>query len=296
MSSDLGNLLERLHGARNSYRTLRATIRMVRDEKLEREARQRRQEASSGARSVWVATWGSRQSSGDPTTEGRWERVSRLWVRSPSQLRWECEFEWRGERGKSTSLIDGERYWSDDSVRGFTTSERRSFSLQIPDLDLLDPWQLASDFDFEVRGKGVHAGREAIEARATTRKPRVGYRRPISLFSPKGEGYDIAVDLERGTVLRAAALVDGEPFETAEVTEIAFDEEFDAAVFQVEPPPEDERWSPHPSQPSSCGFCGKSEDEVKHMVQGKPVLICDECSQISRDVSESNAAQRFLSR
>lgn len=181
-------------------------------------------------------------------------------------MRWECEFDRDGERVASTSVIDGERWWTHDPIHGFTTSDRRGWSLQIPDLDLLDPWQLASDFDFEVRGRGAHAGREAINALATARKPRLGYRRPFSLWTPKGEEYDIAVDLERGVVLRAAALLDRVPFEVAEITEIAFDEDFDADLFRLEPPPEDERWSRHALLPSFCNFCGKSSEEVEHMV------------------------------
>lgn len=117
--SEIGDLLELLHGARRSHSSAHASIRLWRDEALEREARQRWVKAGQGARSVWRATLGSGEGSGDPTARGDWEQVARLWVSWPSQVRCEVELEWRGEPDHGTSVIDGDRWWQDTPALGF---------------------------------------------------------------------------------------------------------------------------------------------------------------------------------
>ena len=38
-----------------------------------------------------------------------------------------------------------------------------------------------------------------------------------------------------------------------------------------------------------CSFCGKSQDEVKKLVAGRGVYICDECIAICRNIIEDEA-------
>ena len=34
----------------------------------------------------------------------------------------------------------------------------------------------------------------------------------------------------------------------------------------------------------SCSFCGKSQDEVKKLIAGPTVYICDECIELCNDI------------
>ena len=36
----------------------------------------------------------------------------------------------------------------------------------------------------------------------------------------------------------------------------------------------------------SCSFCGKAQEEVKHLVHGEGVSICDECVELCRLIIE----------
>lgn len=39
-----------------------------------------------------------------------------------------------------------------------------------------------------------------------------------------------------------------------------------------------------PFDPNFCDFCGKSEREVKYLIAGPRVLICDECIDMAKQV------------
>lgn len=56
--------------------------------------------------------------------------------------------------------------------------------------------------------------------------------------SPRGCGYELVVDLERGVLLRFVESVDGERTKLAEMAEVAFDEVLPDELFVV-PPPDD---------------------------------------------------------
>ncbi len=56
-------------------------------------------------------------------------------------------------------------------------------------------------------------------------------------FAPEGTtDHLLLVDMELGTILRVAARLEGREFYVAEVTEIAFDEEFPENTFRLELP------------------------------------------------------------
>jgi hypothetical protein len=81
------------------------------------------------------------------------------------------------------------------------------------------------------------AGREALEAKVGTLSwgypPRIfrGY------YFPEGTtDHMLLVDAEVGTILRAAARLEGREFYVAEVTEIAYDETFPEDTFRLEMP------------------------------------------------------------
>jgi hypothetical protein len=82
------------------------------------------------------------------------------------------------------------------------------------------------------------AGRECVEVRAET----VSWGYPpdvINAYNASVEGatdHLLLVDAEVGTILRVAARLEGREFRVAEVTEIAYDEEFPEGTFRLELP------------------------------------------------------------
>ncbi len=46
-----------------------------------------------------------------------------------------------------------------------------------------------------------------------------------------------------------------------------------------------------PNEPAVCSFCGKSERQVKSMISGPGVYICNECVELAQTIiSEENKA------
>ena len=79
------------------------------------------------------------------------------------------------------------------------------------------------------------AGREAVEVMIKT----ISWGYPPSIFqdyyAPEGTtDHLLLVDEEVGVILRVAARLEGREFYIAEVTEIAYDEEFPEGTFRLE--------------------------------------------------------------
>ena len=45
-----------------------------------------------------------------------------------------------------------------------------------------------------------------------------------------------------------------------------------------------------------CSFCGKSQYEVKKLISGPTVFICDECVEICADITDYTPWKYYLSR
>src|SRR5262244_3510969 len=43
-----------------------------------------------------------------------------------------------------------------------------------------------------------------------------------------------------------------------------------------------------------CSFCGKSQDEVRKLIAGPTVYICDECIDLCNDIIAQERAKRVL--
>ena len=41
-----------------------------------------------------------------------------------------------------------------------------------------------------------------------------------------------------------------------------------------------------------CSFCGKSQHEVRKLIVGPTVFICDECVELSKDILRDEASPR----
>ena len=85
--------------------------------------------------------------------------------------------------------------------------------------------------------RDVVAGREVVEVRVET----ISWGYPPMIFhgyrAPEGTtDHLLLVDAEVGTILRAAARLEGREFFVAEVTEVAYDEEFPEDTFRLDLP------------------------------------------------------------
>ena len=99
--------------------------------------------------------------------------------------------------------------------------------------------ELAGEAEFQTTGRRVVvAGRETFEVQAKTIS--WGYpARVFHVFDAHLEGttdHLLRIDAETGTILRAAARLDGKEFRVAEVTEISYNEQFPEDTFRLELP------------------------------------------------------------
>ncbi|HSP74125.1 MAG TPA: hypothetical protein VLN26_17265 [Gaiellaceae bacterium] len=152
------------------------------------------------------------------------ESRHRIWAEPPDRHRDELDGPYRW-----ISVRDGDRWLDWSPSTGLR--EERGASRSGGGWDVLDPAALLGGFRFERTGEGEVAGRRALLLR--------GRRRGSAFHGEIHPGIDeiaLAVDAERGVLLRFAQLVDGEPCSLREVEEIAFDEEPPPGTFELVPP------------------------------------------------------------
>jgi len=229
---DLGRALELMHAARHLFGSVRATIAESYDGPLGRTAAERYAATLEGQQSGFADAVLS------PDGDGAWQTRSgtwRLWVEKPGRVREE-----RDDRlhGAELGIRNGELWWMYHSQYGPVSNEHDpsvgSGVGQEAEL-LLDPSPLLGAVRFEAQGRANVAGRTAIVLRGEVRS---GAGHSPALFR-LGDGVrelELAVDTERGILLRRAALLDGAPYQTTEVAEIAFEESFPPATFTFSPP------------------------------------------------------------
>ncbi|MDP9480431.1 MAG: hypothetical protein M3R38_33015 [Actinomycetota bacterium] len=180
------------------------------------------------------------------------ERVVRLWHERPDRWR----EDWSEAEGTLLrSVVAAGRHaplWIYEpphtAIHVPSVPERRD-----PDPKLafmLDPseesfyWALADDATTHKTGRrATVAGREALEVEIGT----VSWGYPPRIFrdfyAPDGTtDHLLLVDAEVGTILRAAARLEGREFYVAEITEIAYDETFPEDTFRLELPGVEFRW------------------------------------------------------
>ena len=228
--SDLGDLLELLHTADRRYRTVRATIREWRHHERAHRAFVRYAEERGGTMYAQITTLGRA-----PET---YETLTRIWSEKPDRVREEREGE---HAAPELGIRDGRRWWmygaeigavsnDDDTSVGSGVGEAHRY--------LFEPARLLGALELEPLDRVEVAGRAAIRARATAR-PHDERDSELALgyLGHGADEYELAVDAERGVLLRTTALLDGEPFAVAEVPELAFDEEFPRETFVFVPPP-----------------------------------------------------------
>jgi hypothetical protein len=230
----LGALLEVLHGAEGSFSSVRVTYRTWRHS--ERAAAASRAEVERdkrrGASISTIAIAGGGEAAA--------ERVEtfRTW-RARGRVR---EEQHGGQRDGYYGVRDADLWWSwdermgaisneDDPTVGSGIGERLSV--------MLDPTALLGALRFRVLGRSEVAGRDAILAEAVPRPSDPRHPPRARELHPLGSGadrYTLEVEAQRGVLLSAVAVYEGEPFHEITTLEIAFDEPIDDQLFQFEPP------------------------------------------------------------
>jgi hypothetical protein len=252
---DFHELSDLLFGAKERYRSVRATVTQTVDGEVAEESNRRfvdwRFDHKGGFGMV-------REDEGEwrrPPRENFYrayedtEEVYRLWFERPDR--------WREERRTTDGRIlrcvvfgsaRGPRWVYDSpetAIHDPVLSEPWPPDDPYTDLSfMLDPseelfyYALLDDATVHKTGRSTAvAGRDAMEVRVGT----ISWGYPPYIFhdfyAPEGTtDHLLLVDAEVGVILRAAARLEGREFYVAEVSEIAFDEEFPEATFQLELP------------------------------------------------------------
>jgi hypothetical protein len=105
---------------------------------------------------------------------------------------------------------------------------------------MLDPTPLLGAVNFAAVGRSTVAGRATLTADATVLPPYSRLAAESLVLHRLGSGadhYRLRIDIERGVLLEAVELRDGQPFRRISTTEIAFDHPIANERFVIEPPP-----------------------------------------------------------
>jgi outer membrane lipoprotein-sorting protein len=242
VTEHLGEVLELLYDARNRWRTARGVLLHRHSLRLTTEGirrEQRRQRRSPGRGSVVqfaLATTGD----GEPPPDIH-EVRTRFWWEPPNRLREESDAQ--------TIVRDGELWWmyTPDigavSNAGLPDEERARFGAGGGDelRQFLDPSGLTGVLEFDrIEPAGdvflVHA-RPRVDLDDFHVHMRLG-------VSTGADRFELVVDRARGVVLRRTAYLGDDEMSSAELAEIAFDENFPDGTFVFVPPPGEEVRSP----------------------------------------------------
>ena len=236
--SELGDVLELMHTAHRRFHSVRIETRECRHR--ERSQRAFERYAAENADRVGTGYVALGSDRGEDEAPEASEARARLWLVKPYRRRVERRGRDGRTRYESVSVHDGPRWWSyhayGDTAEVVSNEEDESIGHGgQTELDyLLDPARLLPSLDLEPAGRTTRAGRDALAVRATP-------RRDGDFFGPGlpagGDEHELAVDAERGVLLRAVSRLDGEEFWRVDVDEIAFDVEFLPETFRFEVPP-----------------------------------------------------------
>ena len=159
------------------------------------------------------------RAAGPPPDEASWTTI--LALESESRFREESA---GVQAGKRYLVRDGDRWASWDADWGAVTheTEQEGGPPSASHAFLLDPVSIVGSFRLEPFGAREVAGREARTVRAVPRADREVTGPALFRIGPGADVVELAIDAERGALLRSEASLDGQPFLRLEVTEIAF--------------------------------------------------------------------------
>ena len=223
--TDFPHLLALISRASDSFRTLRATIRCSRYEGKYMEAWDRHwerqlQEGGGGVSLVLVGD----DDEPSPTTS---EATVRLWIEQPARFREEYEGAW----GDQLAVSDGQTLWRRVPRLGVLREDPSEAAGSMFAPLLIDPAPLLPGLELDLVGETHQARRLAHRVRG---RPNRVFWHDLFGLAPGADEYMLLVDAERGILLRAAALLDGEEFAVSEVGEVAFDGDVPPERFVLE--------------------------------------------------------------
>ncbi len=163
----------------------------------------------------------------DEPSSARSEATVRLWIEQPARFREEYEGAW----GDQLAVSDGQTLWRRVPRLGVLREDASEAAGSLFAPLLIDPAPLLPGLEFEVLGETQQARRRAHRVRGLPN--RVFWHDPFGL-APGADEYMLLIDAERGILLRAAALLDGDEFAVSEIDEVAFDEDLPPERFVLE--------------------------------------------------------------
>lgn len=262
MSSSIDNskeILRLLSEAKERYRSARATIAFSADAAVAEESKRRfvdwRFEQPGGSGLGILRTAQERRDHGPDAPQDfylRYEDTERtvcLWHARPD--RWREEIREPENRMRRCVVFGGAKgprwvYEPPETAIHIPAGDvewprqdpRTEFSFMLDSSEESFYYSLLDDADLRWTGKRAYvAGRDAVEVRVET----VSWGYPPMIFhgfhAPEGTtDHLLLVDAEMGTILRAAARLEGREFYVAEVTEISYDEKFPEDTFRLDLP------------------------------------------------------------
>lgn len=215
MADDLAAVLTVLHDSAARWRTLRAEGDQWSDPERSREAFLRNVPPGS------VVSF--RGTPGPVDLDPAWK----LWMAPP---RFRADF--GGPHQSRTLMIgDGRRMCFSQPTADFlrVTDQRDDQPYVGPAGELLWTYSLPSVLHLDVDGRRSFLDREVLVVRGRPRAE--AERRGPRLFMGADE-VEFGVDAERGVLLWIEQRLDGEPYRRVAMTGVAFDEDFDSALFE----------------------------------------------------------------
>ena len=232
--SDVGDLLELLHGAADRWQTLQCTIRSWHDTELQGRAIERWQ-ASVGRGAGQAMILGT---DGDEPRPRTYESNQRLWIVKPDLLREE------GEHG--TSVSRGDLWWHWSEHQGFMSNESDA-ELMGPKAADAHPQHLAPAMLIPaLRFETIERTGEKL---AVTAKPSESRHEHFGQPAHGGDEHRLTVDASRGVVLAIENYIDGELFSSSHLLDAVFDEPIPDERFVLEVPHGVEARSPRDWHP-----------------------------------------------
>ncbi len=223
----MADLLELLYLARSRWTTVHATLSDWTHVERSQHAYERFLVRSGRVSGPSVSVGAP----GDGSHPVEVEYASRLWLSADGRFRQERVGEWDG----MTLVHDGEKAWIYTGRSG--AIEHESQTIAPSGAELFDPAVLIPALELELLGDVTVAGRTT---HAVGARPRARHGPPGDLVPAGCDEVRLAVDAERGVVLRIESLFDGERVRLVEVAEIAFDDPIDEERFRFELPPGEE--------------------------------------------------------
>ena len=158
-----------------------------------------------------------------------------IWISRPSRTRIEEACAGDSEIRRSLRVVDGERWWECDAD-GHVTSGQGERGPALTDAERHFHPKLIREFfqalTLEALGPVRTAGRDCVRLRGVLRP---GGRLWPHWLAKSADEYEFHADRERGALLAIISRFAGQAFEKKEVTDIAFDEELDSALFTYIP-------------------------------------------------------------